>query len=325
LIRGLGVARSRIARFLGADPTELAFVPNVATALSQAALGFPLTPRDEVVTIDQEYSSSFYPWKVACERRGARLRVVASDQNACIDQDRLMESITPGVRVVAVSWVQFKTGSVLDLKRLGDHCHSQGAYLVVDGIQALGQLPFSFQDLPVDFIAGAAHKWMCSALGQGFFAVKPELSKRLSPIAIGAGTFNGWGRDSDPEARMNETAARFEPGGLSFTSLFALDSAAELLQETGMEEIEKEVTRLALKLRTGILDLGISLATPLHQRGGITSFRLPAEQEVRLLNRCKEEKVSIMKRGEFIRISPHAFCEDQEIDQMVALLKEIQK
>lgn len=322
LVGGLSRARNRIARFLGANPEDLAFAPNVASAVSQVALGFPLKEGDRVVTLDQEYSSQFYPWKVACERRGAKLEVVASDSNAQVNVERLFEAIRPGVRIVSVSWVQFKTGSILDLKALGEHCHSVGAFLAVDGIQALGQIPFSFNALPVDFLAGAAHKWMASLLGQGFFAGKPELLKLLQPLNIGAGTFSGWGRDSDPDAKMVETASRFEPGGLAFAALFALDSAVELLHETGVDRIEAEIARLSRTLREGIEDAGIALATPVGQRGGITSFRLPAERESLFLESCKSQGIAIAKRGEFIRISPHAFNEDDEIERVLEVLKE---
>lgn len=265
---------------------------------------------------------SVLPLEGCLRAKGAKLEVVASDSNAQVNVERLFEAIRPGVRIVSVSWVQFKTGSILDLKALGEHCHSVGAFLAVDGIQALGQIPFSFNALPVDFLAGAAHKWMASLLGQGFFAGKPELLKLLQPLNIGAGTFSGWGRDSDPDAKMVETASRFEPGGLAFAALFALDSAVELLHETGVDRIESEIARLSRTLREGIEDAGIALATPVGQRGGITSFRLPAERESLFLESCKSQGIAIAKRGEFIRISPHAFNEDDEIERVLEVLKE---
>jgi selenocysteine lyase/cysteine desulfurase len=193
----------------------------------------------------------------------------------------------------------------------------------VDGIQALGQLPFSFRDLPVDFIAGASHKWMTGPLGQGFFAVKPELMKVLSPVLIGAGTYNRRGNFADPEAAMMDSAMRFEPGGLAFLPLFGMDSAIELLLETGMDQIESEISSLSSTLREGILSLGLNLVTPLRQKGGTTSIQMESELETRFLNRCRELKISIMKRGEVVRISPHAFCSQEEVQQVLQVLKEV--
>ena len=321
LLSMLGVARERLAHFLGASASEVAYTQNCASALSQAALGFPLAKGDVVITLDQEYASNFYPWKTACERSGARLEVVPSHSNLEVNLEALYSAMRPPVKVVAVSWVQFQTGSVLDLKKLGDHCHAQGAFLVVDGIQALGQLPFSFHDLPVDFIAGASHKWISGPLGQGFFAVKPELMKLLSPVLIGAGTYNRRGNFADPHAAMMDSAMRFEPGGLAFLPLFGMDSAIELLLETGMDQIESEIRKLSSRLRAGILALGLKLVTPLEQRGGITSLQMEPELETRFLNRCRELNISIMKRGEVVRISPHAFCNEAEVEQVLHVLK----
>jgi len=322
LIAGADRARQRLADFLGARKEDAGFAPNVASALSQAALGFPLRSGDEVVTIDQEYASSYYPWAVACERSGAVLRVFSSGPDGRVDLDAFLGFIRPGTRVVAVSWVQFQTGAILDLERVGAHCRSIGAAFVVDGIQGLGQLPFSLHELPVDFIAGAAHKWMGSLVGQGFFAGTPEFLSKLSPVTIGAGTFGRWGTFGNPGQKMDATSRRFEPGGLAFAPLFALDSAIGLLQATGAAAIETEIRRLSARLRSGLQELGVHLATPVGQRGGATSVRLESRVEARFLERCRDEKIALSKRGEFVRFSLHAYCLDPEIDRVLGILKE---
>jgi selenocysteine lyase/cysteine desulfurase len=178
------------------------------------------------------------------------------------------------------------------------------------------------KDLPVDFIAGAGHKWMCSLVGQGFFAGTPEFLSKLSPVVIGAGTFGCWGTVGNPGQKMDATARRFEPGGLAFAPLFALDSAIGLLQATGGTAIEAEIRRLSARLRGGLRELGIPLATPVEQRGGITSVRLDARVEAVFFERCRHEKIAISKRGVYTRFSLHAFCRDEEIDRVLGILKE---
>jgi cysteine desulfurase/selenocysteine lyase len=313
--------RKTLGEFLDADLTSLALTWNCATAISQAALGFPLTARDQIVTIDQEYSSNFYPWQVASERSGAKLTVVKSEADYTISLEKLMAAIVPGVKLVSVSWVQFQTGAILDLKTLGEHCHRVGAFLIVDGIQALGQLPFSFRNLPVDFIAGASHKWICGTTGQGFLAVKPELATLLQPVNIGGGTYNRIGTFSDPDAKMESSARRFETGGIGFFGAFAMESAMQLLLTTGVKTIADEIFRLSQILRRGLLAQGVELVTKLEQPGGITSFKLPLDRELQFLRTCKEQKISLVKRGDFIRVSTHAFNQDEEIEQVLELLK----
>jgi cysteine desulfurase/selenocysteine lyase len=325
LKEGVGAARATLARFLGTHPGNLAFVPNVASALSQAALGYPLTARDAVVTIDQEYSSSFIPWREACARSGAELRVCRSEPDGGVSLERLLALIEGSVRIVAVSWVQFQTGTLMDLRILGEYCRKQGAFLVVDGIQGLGQMPFDLDSLPVDFVAGAAHKWMCSTLGQGFFAGTPEFLEKLRPLTVGAGTFNDWGGTATSGRDMESSARRFEAGGYSFTALFALQSAAELLMEAGMDVIAAEIARLSRLFREGIGRQGLRLATPPSQPGGTTAVLLDHEHELRFLSACREHHIAVSKRGPFVRFSPHAFCTDAEVERVLSVLEGARK
>ena len=319
MLRILSTARESIAQFLDADLSQVAFAPNCATALSQVALGFPLQSQDQVVTIDQEYSSSFYPWKVACDRSGAKLITVQSTQGR-VTADDVIAVVKSGVKLVGVSWVQFQTGSILDLKRLGDHCRSVGAHLIVDAIQGLGQLPFSFRNLPVDFVASGSHKWMCGPLGQGFFAIKPELMEKILPVAVGGGTYNRFGTFADPDAPMEVTAKRFEAGGYSFLTLAGLGAAVKVLQEAGIQNIAAEISRLTRLLRAGLTERDVKLATPVDQAGGVTSFELPLEWEAKLMARAREEQITLAKRGPYVRTAIHAFSNSDEIDLFLNVL-----
>ncbi len=322
----LSAFRKNLAHFLNAEVDEVAFIQNCASALSQAALGFPLKASDEVITLDQEYSSNFYPWKVACERSGAKFTVVESGEafadGSALTQ-KVLEAIRPGVKIVALSWVQFQTGAVLDLQAIGEKAHSVGAFFVVDAIQGLGQLPFSFRDLPVDFVAGGSHKWMGGPLGQGFFAVKEEFRDLLEPTLIGCGTFNRFGTFASPDAMMETSARKFEPGGFAFVPLFGFNEAVKLGAVTGMDVIAAEIFRLSKVLREGLKASGVEVVSPLEQRSGITSIRLPMEKESKLLVRCREERIAIAKRGDFIRLSLHAFCTDEEVERFLVVLGNI--
>ena len=321
LVHGIGRARADFAEFVGAEPDCVAFLQNCASAISQVALGFPLKPGDRVVTVDQEYSSSFYPWKVACERSGAELVVVKSEPNLQVSLEKILAAITPGTKLVGVSWVQFQTGAILDLKTLGDHCHSVGAFLSVDGIQGVGQLPFSMKDLPVDALCGGSHKWLSSIMGQGYLALKPELMKLLQPVTVGGGTFNRFGTFADPELSMVTHSKKFEAGGFAFVPLFALQSAVKVQSVIGVQAIAEEISRLSAHLREGLVGSGVKLVTPMKQRGGITSFEMAPDREARLLKRCQEERIAIVKRGNLLRTSLHAFCTDSEIDHFLTVLR----
>lgn len=334
LMEALVRTRRSLAKFLDAEPEQIALTPNTATGLSQAALGFPLTRADTVVVLDQEYASNYYPWKVACESSGAELKVISSGDYGSEEfasgeklTEKILNAIRPGVKIVAVSWVQFQTGATLDLIRIGHQAHTVGAFLVVDGIQGLGQMPFSFQGLPVDFLASGSHKWMCGMVGQGFAAVKKDFLEQLKPTVVGCGTFNRFGTFADPNSTMETTARKFEPGALSFSNLIALDAAVEVLNRVGMKLVHEEILHLSGIFRRGLIELGAGtipgfrLVTPLEQPNGITSFLLPDRIQEKLVTLTKEANVAIIKRGDFIRVSIHAFCNEGEVDHLLGLLK----
>lgn len=312
--------RDALSLLIDAPADQIAFAPNCATALSQIAFGFPLTSSDTVVTIDQEYASNFYPWKVACDRTGAKLVTVQSRGHR-VTADDVIAAVKPGTKLVGVSWVQFQTGTMLDLKRLGDHCRSVGAFLAVDGIQGVGQLPISFRNLPIDFLVAASHKWVCGPLGQAFFAIRPELMEKVAPQAVGSITFNRAGTFADPSAAMESTARRFEAGGYNFLALAGLRVAVQLLTDTGIDHIAAEIASLTQLLRRGLQERGIELATPSDQPGGITSFELPMQWEANLLVRCRDEQIAIARRGPFIRTAIHAFSGEDEVLRFLAVLE----
>jgi selenocysteine lyase/cysteine desulfurase len=324
VLNELKTARENLAGYLNADVSEIAYFPNCASALSQIAFSMKLSAFDSVVTIDQEYASNFYPWKVACEKSGAKLIVVSSDDQARLSLEKVVQAIKPGVKCVSISWVQFQTGTILDLRALGNHCASVGAKLVVDGIQGIGQLPISFRDLPIDALIGGSHKWLCAINGQAFMAIKKTWLSELDPLMVGSGTFNRFGSYADPSSPMETSARKFEPGGVSFISLLGLDEAISLQREVGVQTIADEIKRLAKIFRTGLQKLetkGVKIATPFDQAGGVTSFQLSVESEAKLFKRCKEEQVTLSKSGDYVRVAIHAFNEESEITKLLELIE----
>ena len=161
--------RKSVAALVGAAAGDVAMVQTCAVAISTVAAGFPFRAGDEIVTLEQEYPSNAYPWLRAAERSGARVVRVPSNARFEIDHDRLVDAIGPKTRVVAVSWVQFSTGEMVDLVALSEACRRHDAWLVVDAIQGIGVLPFDLHAFGVDVVCGGTHKWLCGPLGHGFW------------------------------------------------------------------------------------------------------------------------------------------------------------
>lgn len=320
LAKELEVARFDVARFLGCEASELVFFPGAAGAISQVALGMKFSAGDEIIVWDQEYPSSFYPWKVAAERTGARVIVAKSGNDLSTPVESIRALTTERTKVIAVSWVQFRTGAVTDIQALAAFARPRGIFTCVDVIQGVGCLPFNFREMGIDAACGGAHKWLTAAHGAGFMALRQEHFRKLDPLMVGAMTY---GTPDDPtriEAEMKVDVNRFEPGSKGFLEILALASATRLLERTGMEKIAATIEDASRYLCEGLSEMGYEIHSPhgdIH-RGGIVNFgagdRSPLRSTDAIVERLSSKRVSYAIRPPGVRLSPAAYNTREEIN-----------
>ncbi len=320
-------ARFELAAFLGAEPGELAFFPNASSALSQIALGLPLKPGDEILTWDQEYPSDFYPWRVACERAGAKLVVVPSGPKLETPVEALMERASERTRAIAVSWVQFRSGAMTDLKKLADWARPRGIFTCADIIQGAGVLPFDFRAIGIDAAAGGSHKWMMSPHGVGFLCLRKEHVAKFPPLQIGAITFGTPDDAGSLTTPLREDIVRFEPGSPQLFQTLGMLAAVRLLKKTGIDRVAQEAEWLAKKLVHGLRERGYDVHSPhgAHHRGAIVNFGPGRDSPLKTLaeidSRLKERGIAhAPRRAPGTRLSPHAFNTSEEIDTTLEAL-----
>ncbi|MCU0726204.1 MAG: aminotransferase class V-fold PLP-dependent enzyme, partial [Planctomycetes bacterium] len=273
-LEAVAVARGALARFLDAGPGEIAFFQSTAGAISQVAFEIGLAAGDEVLTWDREYASNLYPWKAACDRTGAKLVLVPSGLDGSTPVERLLEALTSRTRAVGISWVQFETGAITELGPLVSEARRRGIWTVVDVIQGVGQLSFSFRGAGVDAVCGGSHKWMTAPVGVGYLCLRKERAMELAPRSVGAYTYGTCEDPADLACAPKRDALRFEAGSKQVLEIVALGASADLLMEAGMEAVSAEVRRLAQGLADSLRDLGYEVSAPNgeRQRTGIVTF-----------------------------------------------------
>ncbi|HPH27168.1 MAG TPA: aminotransferase class V-fold PLP-dependent enzyme [Pseudomonadota bacterium] len=315
-----GEARATFAKLCGAQPSGVAMFHTCAAALSQVALGLPLRSGDEIVTWDQEYPSNGYPWHAAARRADARVLTVPSEPDFSLDMQRLFDAIGPRTRVAAVSWVQFQTGAITDLKALSEHCHRVGAWLVVDAIQGLGVLPFDLTDLGVDIVCGGTHKWLGGPLGHGFLAMQPQRASDLAPLLHGAMTYGTPDDAVDPQRPAWSDARRFEPGSPLLFGAIGGAAAIEQILTLGPTQLGQAALLLADRLIAGLRERGANVLLPRNQtqRSPIVTF-VPRGDVSALAHHLNAHKVAFARRAGGIRLAPHALNTQAELDQFFAI------
>lgn len=327
---GVDELRSRLARFLGGEREGTLFFSNTASAISQVAFGLDLEPGDEIVVWDQEYPSNFYPWKLAAERSGAKLIVARSQANLATPVDSLISHVTERTKVIATSWVQYRSGAITDLKRLTEFARMRDIFTCADIIQGAGVLPFDFKASGLDAACGGSHKWLVSPSGVGYLMLQPHHLNRLSPLAVGAMSYGNWDDLSNLMATLKDNSDRYEPGAKNLLELLAFNESMRLFMSVGITAIANEARRLAVRLAEGLMALEYQVNSPHGEpllesfQGAIVNFsptpRSPLKNIEGIESRLQKKQVSYGKRPPGIRLSPHAFTLDEHVDRVLSLL-----
>lgn len=318
--------RQLLAATLGAKPEEVAFFMSAAGAISQVALGLDLRAGDEIVVWDQEYPSNFHPWRIAAERAGAKVVVAKSPDNLSTPLERIEAVVTPRTKVIAISWVQYRTGAIMDLEALTAFAKARDIFTCADIIQGAGLLPFDFHASGLDAACGGSHKWFVSPISAGYLLIKESRIPEIRPTTAGAMSFGT--PDSIPTLHdaLKPGAQRFEPGSRGLLELIGLGASLRLINEVGISRISQEAEWLARTLMHELREVGYEINSPhgAHHRGAIVNFKpgalSAAKTEDEIDQRLKAAGVSFSRRPPGVRLSLHAFNTKDDIDRIIEIL-----
>jgi len=316
----LGRYRERVASFVGAGGSQIAFLRNTGDGANTIARGLDWKAGDEIVLCDNEFGSNALPW-LALRELGVRITFVRTAAER-MTPEVLARSMTPRTRLVALSWVSFSDGYRHELAPLAEIVHARDALFCVDAIQALGAFPLDVREVGVDALYAGGAKWLLAVPGVSFLYVSESLQERL------AVRWRGW-RDVeniwnflDYDQPLAPSAARFEGGTQNFFGIAALGASIDALATAGVDRIAEHVLGLTDRLVDGLRRRGATLLT---QRGagissGIVTFALPNSDSVELGRRLAREGFVTTYRASGIRVSPHGYNTDDEIDAVLAAL-----
>jgi len=313
--------RTLAARLVGAQVEEIALVGNTTAGVNLVAEGFPWQPGDNVVTRADEFPTNQYPWMHLADR-GVETRRLPAD-NGKLDLDRLAAACDGRTRIVTISWVAYASGWRHDLEQLARIAHERGALLFVDAIQGLGVFPLDVRKTPVDFLAADGHKWLLGPEGAGIFFTRREHLGLLRAVGIG---WNSVVHEHDfhrIELVLKDTAQRYEGGSQNSGGLIALGASLELLSQLGMEAISGrvlELTDLACR-RLEAMGAVIHSDRRAAHKSGIVTFELPGRDPQAVRRTCLERQVVLSCRAGRLRISPHAYNNEEDIDRLVEAIE----
>jgi len=313
--------RRQGAALLGAQPQELAFVPNSSSGLAMVAEAYPWQPGDAVLVPVPDFPANVYPW-LHLARRGVRVIQVPRQQGG-IGVEDFARALEPSCRMLVLSSVDYATGYAADLLAIGDFCRAHDLVFGVDAIQSLGVLPLDVKYCGVHFLAAGAHKWLLGPMGIGLLYVAEELLERLTPTLV------GWKSVVNEEDfalhfKLRADAAGFEPGTLNLPGVYGLGAALELLQEVGVDRIRTQVLGLVSTLTEGLRQRGLTLHSPWSEReaSGILTFA-SAGSAPACFRALSDAGVDLAVRDGRLRLSPHFYNNAEDVTRFLAALERL--
>jgi len=331
-------------KLLNADPEEIALVESTSHGLNIAAQSIELQDGDNIITTNLEFIQVALPWCVMRKDKNIDIRVCKTEDNRFTAKD-FAALVDDKTKLIVMSTLEWCNGWQTDLKELGDYCKEKDVYLVVDAVQQLGVTKIDTKACHIDILTAGGHKWLNSPYGTGVLYVNKETLPKLKQSY--AGYLNttvpegGWGAYWENPAApsvnnwtFDNTARKFEIGGTSnYTGAIALGESLALVNEIGIENIEKRVREIAVYCMDRIEEIGGTLIThrdPGHF-GGIVIARLYDDLDVdrMILKKLHARRIFIAQRfTDFIggfRISCQYFNNEKDIDTMIDAMKELIK
>ena len=193
-------ARAALGPFVGADPDDLAFVPNATTGVNAVVRSLPFSPGDEILTTDHAYGACRKALDYVASRTGARVTVASVSFPLQSEEEvvsAVLSRVTSHTRLAMLDHVTSPTALVFPIERLIAELSARGVDTVVDGAHALGMLPLDVSRLGAAYYTGNAHKWLCAPKSVAFLHVRKDRQKRVHPVTISHGYAGGEARFRD--------------------------------------------------------------------------------------------------------------------------------
>lgn len=312
-------ARQRLADFLNAPSIKnLAFTANTCQAVNLLLQGFPFQPGDNVVVGDMEHVSVLMPC-LQLKQRGVECRVVPSPDGVTLPAEALLAHTDARTRVVAVSYVQSRSGYKVDLARLARECHERNIFLITDAIQALGFQRVDVAALGVDALVASGYKGLLATEGVGFLYCGDRLLEQVSPVFAGDSPALTIDRDSW-EIRCTDPldARKLECGTIPFQSIYGLSAGLGRLLDIGLDRVEAHVSHCFEQVYQGLQSLGYTLATPFSPAERCHSMLVATRRNQEMVDYFLEHGVFFSRSVEgYVRISVAPFTDQADIDALL--------
>lgn len=300
--------REKAARFIHAEPAEITFIQSTSQGMNLIAE--LLANQGEVLANTCEFPSSTLPWIW----RKAKM-IWQQPENEGIKLETLKSLLSPSVKTIVTSFVQYATGFRQDLEAVGRIKGER--YLVVNATQGLGAFEVNVDKWNADFLCSNGYKWLMAGYGSGVLYIRGKWLSAFPPHSAGWRSMKEPERMDNRKLDLKDEASRYELGCPPFAAIFSLGAAVDYLSEIGIQKIEKRILELTDFLIQGLEKLGFEVVSPRESkhRSGIVVFKIKEAEKVRHF--LLQKKIYVSARGTGIRVAPHFYNSFEDLEVLL--------
>ncbi|PTL79706.1 aminotransferase class V-fold PLP-dependent enzyme [Vitiosangium sp. GDMCC 1.1324] len=311
--------RALFGRLVGADAEGVALVPSVSYGLAVAAANVPVRVGQRLLVLAEEFPSNVYPWRELAERSGGQVVTVRRPEDG--DWTRaVLGELTERTALVAVPHCHWTDGGLVDLVRVGERAREVGAALAVDATQSLGALPLNVAEVRPDFLVAAGYKWLMGPYSLGYLYVSPRF-RQGRPIEHNWLLRGG----SEDFARLVDYRDDFQPGARRFdvgerSNFVLVPMALEALRQLlawGVEDIQETLRALTERVTKGARALALEVPPESLRAGHLVGLKRRGGYGADVAAKLGARKVFVSVRGDSIRVSPHLYNTEADVDRLL--------
>jgi selenocysteine lyase/cysteine desulfurase len=311
-----GVRRKLAGVIHAREHAEIALLQNATMGMNTIAHGLDLQPGDEVLQTDQEHPGSESVWKLRARRGGVvwttvKMPVPANDPGQIVDLVR--NAISPRTKVIAWPHITSALGVVHPVGPICALARERGLFSVLDGAQAIGQIPIDVQDLGCDAYFGSPHKWLLAPAGNGFLYLRREAAAGVWTTLASS----EWANEKDPGFRLQQRGT----GNLPL--LRGLEAAVDFFERVGAARWYGRIRELGDRLRAGLARIeGVAIHSSTHPAmcAGMTTWHVAGRTAVEMQDHFWREarlRVRALNDSWGVRTSTAIYNSEREIDRLL--------
>jgi selenocysteine lyase/cysteine desulfurase len=314
--------RALFARLIGAGADDVAIIPAVSYGLATILQNVPVAAGQSIVTLAEDFPSVVYACRALAHEAEARLVSVERPEEGDWTP-AILEAIDGGTALVCIPVLHWVCGGLIDVEAVARRCRSVGAQLVLDTTQSTGALPIDVAAIDPDYLVATSYKWLLGPYSLGFLYAAPR-HQQGQPLEQGWTAREG-ARDFrnlvNYKDALEPTARRFDMGERSNFALLPVAGAAlEQLLAWGIANIAETLGAVTTGIAERLAERGITALPPERRAPHYLSVRFPGGLPEAIDQRLAAAGVHISLRGDRLRITPHLYNNEADVERLVAQL-----